>query len=324
MTVHKLRENVFQEYEPLKEKELETEPKASCGYGGKLSVEQDSMDKSAVHHEYQSKLSKHYLQVDPNQGFGSKFGIQVDRVDQLAVGFEYQGKTGKHASQKDYSSGLGGKYGPAGQPWGQERDGLRLQGKTEKHGLQKDYSRSLRGKNGIDQARQTRVLLAGITRRNCSCMNPPKKHYIKGSGREYGAQKDGTSKKASPFEDVAKVASSHQKAAPVEAVNSRTSIVGADWKPRDWKPREGKTKRTRRQAEVERAGKEEKRREIDAYDQCESDLGITAIALRDPQAAGGDEVSFHPDDIITYVAMMDDSWWRGLCHGRYWLFPANY
>ncbi|EQB78750.1 cortactin isoform b isoform 4-like protein [Camelus ferus] len=292
MTVHKLRENVFQEYEPLKEKELETEPKASCGYGGKLSVEQDSMDKSAVHHEYQSKLSKHYLQVDPNQGFGSKFGIQVDRVDQLAVGFDYQGKTGKHASQKDYSSGLGGKYGPAGQPWRQERDGLRLQGKTEKHGLQKDYSRSLRGKNG--------------------------------SGREYRAQKDGTSKKASPFEDVAKVASSHQKTAPVEAVNSRTSIVGADGKPRDWKPREGKTERTRRQAEVERAGKEEKRREIDAYDQCESDLGITAIALRDPQAAGGDEVSFHPDDIITYVAMMDDSWWRGLCHGRYWLFPANY
>lgn len=162
MTVHKLRENVFQEYEPLKEKELETEPKASCGYGGKLSVEQDSMDKSAVHHEYQSKLSKHYLQVDPNQGFGSKFGIQVDRVDQLAVGFDYQGKTGKHASQKDYSSGLGGKYGPAGQPWRQERDGLRLQGKTEKHGLQKDYSRSLRGKNGIDQARCIKGLAFSI------------------------------------------------------------------------------------------------------------------------------------------------------------------
>nr|XP_020758940.1 src substrate cortactin-like [Odocoileus virginianus texanus] len=104
INIHKLRENVFQEHQTLKEKELETGPKASHGYGGKFGVEQDRMDKSAVGHEYQSKLSKHCSQVDSVRGFGGKFGVQVDRVDQSAVGFEYQGKTEKHASQKAQAS----------------------------------------------------------------------------------------------------------------------------------------------------------------------------------------------------------------------------
>lgn len=45
INIHKLRENVFQEHQTLKEKELETGPKASHGYGGKFGVEQDRMDK---------------------------------------------------------------------------------------------------------------------------------------------------------------------------------------------------------------------------------------------------------------------------------------
>lgn len=64
--------------------------------------------------------------------------------------------------------------------------------------------------------------------------------------------------------------------------------------------------------------------EDDTYDGYESDLGITAIALYDYQAAGDDEISFDPDDIITNIEMIDDGWWRGVCKGRYGLFPANY
>ena len=61
-----------------------------------------------------------------------------------------------------------------------------------------------------------------------------------------------------------------------------------------------------------------------AYDEYENDLGVTATALYDYQAAGDDEISFDPDDIITNIEMIDDGWWRGLCKGRYGLFPANY
>lgn len=44
-SIHQLRENVFQEHRSLKEKELESGPQASHGYGGKFGVEQDRMDK---------------------------------------------------------------------------------------------------------------------------------------------------------------------------------------------------------------------------------------------------------------------------------------
>lgn len=43
-----------------------------------------------------------------------------------------------------------------------------------------------------------------------------------------------------------------------------------------------------------------------------------------PSTAGDDEISFDPDDIITNIEMIDDGWWRGVCKGRYGLFPANY
>ncbi|VEN63310.1 unnamed protein product [Callosobruchus maculatus] len=54
------------------------------------------------------------------------------------------------------------------------------------------------------------------------------------------------------------------------------------------------------------------------------DTGITAIALYDYQAAADDEISFDPDDLITHIDKIDAGWWRGLCRGRYGLFPANY
>uniref|UniRef100_A0A3Q3WER3 SH3 domain-containing protein n=1 Tax=Mola mola TaxID=94237 RepID=A0A3Q3WER3_MOLML len=59
------------------------------------------------------------------------------------------------------------------------------------------------------------------------------------------------------------------------------------------------------------------------YDYGE-DLGVTAVALYDYQAAGEDEISFDPDDIITNIEMIDEGWWRGVCKGAYGLFPANY
>jgi cortactin len=52
--------------------------------------------------------------------------------------------------------------------------------------------------------------------------------------------------------------------------------------------------------------------------------GISAIALYDYQAAADDEVSFDPDDVITHIEKIDEGWWRGLCKGKYGLFPANY
>uniref|UniRef100_A0A8C0RT67 Src substrate cortactin n=1 Tax=Canis lupus familiaris TaxID=9615 RepID=A0A8C0RT67_CANLF len=591
INIHKLRENVFQEHQTLKEKELETGPKASHGYGGKFGVEQDRMDKSAVGHEYQSKLSKHCSQVDSVRGFGGKFGVQVDRVDQSAVGFEYQGKTEKHASQRDYSSGFGGKYGVQADRVDKSAVGFDYQGKTEKHESQKDYSKGFGGKYGIDKdkvdksavgfeyqgktekhesqkdyvkgfggkfgvqtdrqdkcalgwdhqeklqlhesqkempsrvcstgrtpegnfkawsalselfqmqfltcfqvlAEVLRVSVCPVTSEltldcpqarelapapelsrallslndvfdSCPCSHDSNqtvfpflvfstvacgfsdykagfggrfgvqserqdscavgfdykerlaKHesqqdYSKGFGGKYGVQKDRMDKNASTFEDVAQVAPAYQKTVPVEAVNSRTSNIRANFE----NLAKEKEQEDRRKAEAEKAQRmakerqeqEEARRQLheqaqaqaqkptppasptpqpaqekpppspvyedaasfkaepepvysmeaadyqdassqqglayapdavyeatetsghyqaeeNTYDEYENDLGITAVALYDYQAAGDDEISFDPDDIITNIEMIDDGWWRGLCKGRYGLFPANY
>ncbi|XP_053058780.1 src substrate cortactin isoform X2 [Acinonyx jubatus] len=445
INIHKLRENVFQEHQSLKEKELETGPKASHGYGGKFGVEQDRMDKSAVGHEYQSKLSKHCSQVDSVRGFGGKFGVQVDRVDQSAVGFEYQGKTEKHASQKDYSSGFGGKYGVQADRVDKSAVGFDYQGKTEKHESQKDYSKGFGGKFGIDKDKVDRSAVGfeyqgktekhesqkdyvkgfggkfGVqTDRQDKCalgwdhqeklqLHESQRDYSKGFGGKYGVQKDRMDKNASTFEDVTQGAPAYQKTIPVEAANSRTSNIRANFE----NLAKEKEQEDRRKAEAERAQRmakerreqEEARRQLhvspaaqkqtppasptpqpaeerppsspvyedavsfkaepqptysveaadyreaggqqglayapdaayeaaeapghyqaeeNTYDEYENDLGITAVALYDYQAAGDDEISFDPDDVITNIEMIDDGWWRGLCKGRYGLFPANY
>ncbi|XP_010751679.3 src substrate cortactin isoform X4 [Larimichthys crocea] len=366
--IHRLRETVNTEHTSLKQKELETMPKASHGYGGKFGVQQDRMDKSAVGHDYQSKLSKHCSQTDTSKGFGGKFGVQADRVDQSAVGFEYAGKTEKHASQKDYTTGFGGRYGVQADRVDQSALGFDYQGKTEKHESQKDYS--------------------------------------KGFGGKFGVQNDRMDKSAGTFDEVEKPTSSYQKTKPVEAAGSSTGSIKARFeniaKQKEEEDRKkAEEERARRQAK-EKQEQEEARRKIeeapkapspvpaaspsptpsptppvqpaapqthqnteettyetvaaeengeplyepepqnqpeeqDLYQNPEEtaagdaqqyeygeDLGVTAVALYDYQAAGDDEISFDPDDIITNIEMIDEGWWRGVCRGAYGLFPANY
>ncbi|XP_076703873.1 src substrate cortactin isoform X2 [Callospermophilus lateralis] len=419
INIHKLRENVFQEHQTLKEKELETGPKASHGYGGKFGVEQDRMDKSAVGHEYQSKLSKHCSQVDSVRGFGGKFGVQMDRVDQSAVGFEYQGKTEKHASQKDYSSGFGGKYGVQADRVDKSAVGFDYQGKTEKHESQKDYSKGFGGKYGIDRDKVDKSAV-GFEYQGKTEKHESQKDYSRGFGGKYGVQKDRMDKNASTFEDVAQVSPAYQKTVPVEAATSRTSNIRANFenlaKERELEDRRKADAERAQRVARERQEQEEARRTLEeqaraqkqtppaspapqpaeerppsspvyedavslkaepghrspvgesspeavysteaadyqevsgqeglaytpeatyetteapshyqaedgTYAEYENDLGLTATALYDYQAAGDDEISFDPDDIITNIEMIDDGWWRGVCKGRYGLFPANY
>ncbi|XP_069479524.1 src substrate cortactin isoform X5 [Ambystoma mexicanum] len=421
INIHKLRENVSQEHQTLKEKELQTGPNASHGYGGKFGVQQDRMDKSAVGHEYQSKLSKHCSQVDSAKGFGGKFGVQVDRVDQSAVGFEYQGKTEKHASQKDYSSGFGGKYGVQADRVDKSALGFDYQGKTEKHESQKDYSKGFGGKYGVDKDNVDKSAV-GFEYQGKTEKHESQKDYSKGFGGKFGVQSDRMDKNALSFEDIEKPSSTYQKTRPVEAVSNKTSNLRANFenlaKENELEDRKkAEAERAQRMAK-DRQEQEEARSKLEeqakakkqtpppspvpqkvkeqsppspniyedaytydvepsvkssskapakeeepvyeaeetdyqeaishrepsepgavyetaedrgnypveenAYAEYESDLGITAIALYDYQAAGDDEISFDPDDIITNIEMIDDGWWRGVCKDRYGLFPANY
>uniref|UniRef100_A0A3B3CYD7 Cortactin n=1 Tax=Oryzias melastigma TaxID=30732 RepID=A0A3B3CYD7_ORYME len=399
--IHHLRETVSTEHTSLKQKELDTMPKASHGYGGKFGVQQDRMDKSAVGHDYQSQLSKHCSQTDTSKGFGGKFGVQADRVDQSAVGFEYAGKTEKHASQKDYSTGFGGRYGVQADRVDKSAVGFEYQGKTEKHDSQRDYAKGFGGKFGVESDKVDKSAVGfeyqgktekhesqkghGISalslfswvsvyyvkgfggkfgvqsdRQDKSALgwdhqeklqlHESQKDYSKGFGGKFGVQNDRMDKSAGTFDDVEKPAPTYQKTKPVEAAGSSTGSIKARFeniaKQKEEEDRKrAEEERARRQAK-EKQEQEEARRKVEtakapspvpaaspsptpsptpaeAYEYGE-DLGVTAVALYDYQAAGDDEISFDPDDIITNIEMIDEGWWRGVCRGAYGLFPANY
>ncbi|XP_038149481.1 src substrate cortactin-like isoform X3 [Cyprinodon tularosa] len=387
--IHRLRETVSTEHTSLKQKELENMPKASHGYGGKFGVQQDRMDKSAVGHDYQSKLSKHCSQTDTAKGFGGKFGVQADRVDKSAVGFEYAGKTEKHASQKDYTTGFGGRYGVQADRVDQSAVGFDYQGKTEKHESQKDYVKGFGGKFGVQTDRQDKSAL-GWDHQEKLQLHESQKDYSKGFGGKFGVQNDRMDKSAGTFEDVEKPKPSYQKTKPVEAASSSTGSIKARFEniakqKEEEDRRRAEEERARRQAKEQQEQEEARRKaerpaspvhapsptpptqpeeeyqnnqevlseaardsepvyentedtqddyeqpdlyqnpeEPAAADEYGEDLGVTAVALYDYQAAGDDEISFDPDDIITNIEMIDEGWWRGVCRGAYGLFPANY
>uniref|UniRef100_A0A4W4G078 SH3 domain-containing protein n=1 Tax=Electrophorus electricus TaxID=8005 RepID=A0A4W4G078_ELEEL len=461
INIHKLREKVSSEHNDLKQKELENMPQASHGYGGKFGVQEDRMDKSAVGHDYQSKLSKHCSQTDTSKGFGGKFGVQSDRVDQSAVGFDYQGKIDKHESQKDYTKGFGGKFGVETDKVDKSAVGFEYQGKTEKHESQKDYVKGFGGKFGVQTDRQDKSAVGwdhqekvqlhesqkdykrgfggkygvevdkqdkcalGFDHKESLAKHESQQDYSKGFGGKYGVEKDRMDKSAGTFEEVEKPRAVYQKTRPVEAGGSGTSSIKARFenlakeKEEEDKKR-AQEERARRQA-TEKQEQEQARKntevggqrsktvvetenlyevEPDTEPTCEQpaeeplyqnqnlepalegryqatgatttnpfrlcagphsassfpstaqctalleagtlscvcrcvsidspsyeygeDLGVTAVALYDYQAAGDDEISFDPDDIITNIEMIDEGWWRGVCRGAYGLFPANY
>uniref|UniRef100_A0A8C1GML2 Cortactin n=1 Tax=Cyprinus carpio TaxID=7962 RepID=A0A8C1GML2_CYPCA len=411
INIHKLRERVSSEHSELKQKELEHMPRASHGYGGKFGLQQDRMDKSAVGHEYQSKLSKHCSQTDTSKGFGGKFGVEADRVDQVspqissgpvkrcfslsvfkshcssvdyyttgfggrygvqadrvdrsAVGFDYQGKTEKHESQKDYTKGFGGKFGVETDKVDKSAVGFEYQGKTEKHESQKDYVKGFGGKFGVQTDRQDKSAV-GWDHQEKLQLHESQKDYAKGFGGKYGVQKDRMDKSAGTFEEVEKPSAAYQKTRPVEAAGSGAGSIKARFesiaKQNEEEDRKrAEEERARRQAKEKQEQEEEEVEnsaniyevepvsaeptyeepvQEDLYQNPEpdeqnqtsgaqsyesgEDLGVTAVALYDYQAAGDDEISFDPDDIITNIEMIDEGWWRGVCRGAYGLFPANY
>ncbi|CAD5210956.1 unnamed protein product [Bursaphelenchus okinawaensis] len=51
---------------------------------------------------------------------------------------------------------------------------------------------------------------------------------------------------------------------------------------------------------------------------------LLAVALYEYEKQDDDEIGFEINDIITDIEQIDAGWWRGMCRGRYGLFPANY
>uniref|UniRef100_A0A3Q2ZQ47 Cortactin n=1 Tax=Kryptolebias marmoratus TaxID=37003 RepID=A0A3Q2ZQ47_KRYMA len=317
----------------------------SKGFGGKFGVESDKVDKSALGFEYQGKTERHESQKDYVKGFGGKFGVQSDRQDKSALGWDHQEKLQLHESQKGTARGFDCALVAmrASALWA-----LSILSSASY------YKRGFGGQYGVQVERQDQCAL-GYEHKESLAKHESQKDYSKGFGGKFGVQSDRMDKSAGTFEDVEKPAPSYQKTKPVEAAGSSTGNIKARFENIAKQKEEEDRKRTeeeraRRQAKERQEQEEAARSKMEAarafspvpaaspsptqsptplvqpaeqYVYSE-DLGVTAVALYDYQAAGDDEISFDPDDIITNIEMIDEGWWRGVCKGAYGLFPANY
>ncbi|XP_025771315.1 src substrate cortactin [Puma concolor] len=324
----------------------------SSGFGGKYGVQADRVDKSAVGFDYQGKTEKHESQKDYSKGFGGKFGIDKDKVDRSAVGFEYQGKTEKHESQKDYVKGFGGKFGVQTDRQDKCALGWDHQEKLQLHESQKDYSKGFGGKYGVQKDRMDKnastfedvtqgasayqktipveadrvcagrgaaVLLPGSLHRCAHALLPVVAEQAQAQAQK---QTPPASPTPQPAEERPPSSPVYEDAVSFKAEPQPTySVEAADY--REAGGQQGLAYAPDAVYEAAEAPGHYQAEE-NTYDEYENDLGITAVALYDYQAAGDDEISFDPDDIVTNIEMIDDGWWRGLCKGRYGLFPANY
>ncbi|XP_059420502.1 src substrate cortactin-like isoform X3 [Carassius carassius] len=236
------------------------------------------------------------------KGFGGKFGVQTDRQDESAVGWDHQEKLQLHESQKDYAKGFGGKYGV-------QKDRMdKSAGSFEE--VQKPsaaYQKTRPVEAAGSGAGSIKARFENMARQN---EEEDRRRAEEERARRQTKDKQ-EQEEARRHQDllVEPVSEAQENAANVYEVEPVS------------------TEHTHEEALQEDLYQNP---EPDEQDQTTGvyeyggDLGMTAVALYDYQAAGDDEISFDPDDIITNIEMIDEGWWRGVCRGAYGLFPANY
>lgn len=314
------------------------------GFGGKFGVQTDRQDKCALGWDHQEKVQLHESQKDYKSGFGGKFGVQTERQDPSAVGFDYKEKLAKHESQQDYSKGFGGKYGV-------QKDRMDKNAATFED-IEKPTSSYQKTKPVEAVANKTSSIRANFENlakeKEQEDRRKAEAERAQRMAREKQEQEEArrkleeqakAKKQTPPPSPTIQPAEPKTPSSPVyqdaESAykNSSTTYSAAHEPESGYKTTESDYQEavSQREAEYEpetvyevAGAGEHYQAEENTYDEYENELGITAIALYDYQAAGDDEISFDPDDIITNIEMIDDGWWRGVCKGRYGLFPANY
>ncbi|XP_062404832.1 src substrate cortactin-like isoform X1 [Sardina pilchardus] len=330
----------------------ESQKDYSKGFGGKFGVETDKVDKSAVGFEYQGKTEKHESQKDYVKGFGGKFGVQADRQDKSALGWDHQEKTQLHESQKDYSKGFGGKYGV-------QKDRM-----DKSAGTFEDVDRPASGYQKTKPVEAASANTGSIKARfeNIAKQNEEedRKRAEEERARRQAKEKQEQEEARRNQEEAAKAKPPSPVPSPTPAAQPAHEEAGLYDEPTQDSAENGNIYEAEpepvpvakpvsapapaAEQTYDEAPQEELYQNADedyqaggggdstpaggaedaqTYDYGE-DLGVTAVALYDYQAAGDDEISFDPDDIITNIEMIDEGWWRGVCRGAYGLFPANY
>lgn len=319
----------------------------ATGFGGKFGVQKDRVDKSAVGWEYHEKVDKHESQKDYAKGFGGKFGLQTDRVDKSAHSFNEKFTTEAHPSQKDFKKGFGGKFGvetdrvdKSAHGWDErDEEEEKEHVKSKPDPLPKGNASNLRAKwesmakeseedkKKAEQQRQERLEREKREReaakkaeeeRQAKLREQQKHEQVENTNGANDEENSTREELRTP--KVGKLGVSVFPSVKTEqrTVEKRASVEEVKEQPQPTKIENVKPEQSEKPAEE----LHEKASTQSSNDG--EDLGITATALYDYQAADYDEISFDPGELITNVDMIDEGWYRGKCRGKVGLFPANY
>ncbi|NWI50395.1 HCLS1 protein, partial [Calyptomena viridis] len=320
------------------------------GFGGRYGVERDKVDKAAVGFDYKSQAEKHDSQKDYAKGFGGRYGVQKDRVDKSAAGFDemaaptssYEKTTPLEAAASGTSS-LRSRFEHMARS-AEEQSRRRAREAQPRHSLW-DASQGTgmapspcvclpshlvlflhSGAEPVHSEAPQTLLFGAAPPLSSVCQCPAPEETCRSWNRLEDEEAPPTlpPRPADLGTELCKVPSQDQP------LYCESLDVGGDYEelpePSDY------CDSTSGGAEYEElpapVGK------LDAvYDLAEDGghvdsagqgPGTCAVALYDYQGEGDDEISFDPDDTITHIEMVDEGWWRGQCHGRFGLFPANY
>uniref|UniRef100_A0A087YJ90 Cortactin n=1 Tax=Poecilia formosa TaxID=48698 RepID=A0A087YJ90_POEFO len=346
------------DYQGKTEKHESQKADYAKGFGGKFGVETDKVDKSAVGFEYQGKTERHESQkADYVKGFGGKFGVQTDRQDKSALGWDHQEKLQLHESQKDYSKGFGGKFGVQDDRMDKSAGKFEdLEKPTPSYQKTKPVE-AAGSSTGSIKARFENI----AKQKEEEDRRRAEEERARRHAKEQQEQEEARRKVERPPSPAhATTPSPTPSPTPPVQPAAELQVGSGSLSP----PLPGHSQHmtscfllqnSQSEAANDEPLYEETQEAQDAYEQPDlyqnpdeaaapaggaspsplinsdvqqyeygDDLGVTAVALYDYQAAGDDEISFDPDDIITNIEMIDEGWWRGVCRGAYGLFPANY
>ncbi|XP_030756251.1 src substrate cortactin [Sitophilus oryzae] len=327
------------------------------GFGGKFGVQTDRQDKSAVGWDHHEAPQKHESQTDHKIGFGGKFGLQTDRVDKSAAGFdEHSTKVGTNYTKikPDIAGAKPSELRARFETMG-SKDSEKSQSSSQTsspapkktvHAKAVMFSQNSQD-NSVTSSPEKHVIPKHLDSSKTAFLT-------KNTNLESQPGKQTPQKM-----DQTKIAQfTNAQSAEVESLGSNNAIKEElellrqlqrqkqddtednTEEPQNIYDNNEKIQPPQQFSQEEPEAEYEevqppKASEIAAqvsvpiqpeyYNQDDIvDTGITAIALYDYQAAADDEISFDPDDVITHIEKIDEGWWRGLCKGKYGLFPANY
>ncbi|XP_026579915.1 hematopoietic lineage cell-specific protein-like isoform X2 [Pseudonaja textilis] len=337
----------------------ESQTDHAVGFGGKYGVQKDRQDKSALGWAHKEEVKPHESQTDHSQGFGGRYGVQKDRVDKSAAGFgEMEAPVSSYQKTKPVeatSAGMGNLR--------QRFENMAKTAEEEKRKKAEEERARCQARE-LQETQEKSKEMKKSEERDWSPPSVPGHGPLKGSlpplppQHQEEEEEDeppvlpprGLDLPGDPRRELPLPPSGHQGqeqplyTESVEDGGDYEEVIGnvdyeeppvlADDDDRgDYEEMPDHKDTSKDDGAVvdqeyeelcggQPGGTTSSGVEEHIYDVSEGSL--SALALYDYQGEGEDEISFDPGDIITSIEQVDEGWWRGSCHGRVGLFPANY